>query len=138
MAGRPTFLVDTSALNRARVPAVRDRLARAAEDDALATCALIDLEVLYSARGLGDYEGAAAELAGLQEVPLDRDVFARARQVQHELARSGHHRLPVPDLVIAAAAELSGCTVLHYDADFQRIAAVTGQPHRWVVRRGSL
>jgi hypothetical protein len=28
--------------------------------------------------------------------------------------------------------------VLHYDADYDRIAAITGQPVRWVVRRGSV
>jgi len=28
--------------------------------------------------------------------------------------------------------------VLHYDADFDRIAGVTGQPTEWVVEQGSL
>jgi predicted nucleic acid-binding protein len=46
--------------------------------------------------------------------------------------------LPIPDLVIAAAAELAGQTVLHYDSDFELIADVTGQPHQWVLPRGSI
>ncbi|MCL4369147.1 MAG: VapC toxin family PIN domain ribonuclease, partial [Actinobacteria bacterium] len=50
----------------------------------------------------------------------------------------GQHRLPIPDLVIAAAAESADLTVLHYDADFERIAEVTGQAHDWVVPRGSV
>lgn len=71
-------------------------------------------------------------------VPVDDAVFDRAIEVQGWLARRGQHRLPIPDLVIAAAAEASGLDVLHYDGDFDRIAAVTGQPMEWVVPRGSV
>ena len=46
--------------------------------------------------------------------------------------------MPIPDLVIAAAAESAGLTVLHYDADFERIAEVTVQAHDWVVPRGTV
>lgn len=46
--------------------------------------------------------------------------------------------MPIPDLVIAAAAESAGLSVLHYDADFERIAEITGQAHDWVVPRGSV
>jgi predicted nucleic acid-binding protein len=61
----------------------------------------------------------------------------RAMEVQHLLARRGRHRLPLPDLAIAATAELHGATVLHHDHDYDVIAAVTGQPARWIVRRGT-
>ena len=44
----------------------------------------------------------------------------------------------MPDLLIAAVAERAGLSVLYYDEDFDRIAAVTGQPTEWVVPRGSL
>jgi predicted nucleic acid-binding protein len=40
--------------------------------------------------------------------------------------------------LIAAAAELGGLTVVHYDSDFDTIADLTGQPMEWVVPRGSL
>ena len=44
------------------------------------------------------------------------------------LADRGLHRAPaVPDLLIAAAAELAGLRVLHVDEDFELIASVTGQ-----------
>jgi hypothetical protein len=53
----------------------------------------------------------------------------RAVETQALLADRGQHRAPsVPDLVIAATAELSGLTVLHLDKDFEVIAEVTGQP----------
>ena len=52
----------------------------------------------------------------------------RAVEVQFELARRGHHRAPsVPDLLIAATAELLDLTVLHFDKDFDLIAEITGQ-----------
>ena len=54
------------------------------------------------------------------------------------LADRGHHRAaPLPDLIIAAVAEDHGLSVLHYNADFELIAAVTGQSVQWVVPRGS-
>lgn len=53
----------------------------------------------------------------------------RAVEVQAVLADRGQHRSPsVPDLLVAAAAELAGLTVLHVDKDFELIAEVTGQP----------
>jgi predicted nucleic acid-binding protein len=63
----------------------------------------------------------------------------RALEVHREMAvRSQHRHLRLPDLVIAAAAELNGVTVLHYDADFDRIAEITGQDMEWVAAKGSL
>ena len=50
----------------------------------------------------------------------------------------GHRAVKHQDLLIAAAAEAAGLPVLHYDQDFERIAAVTGQPVEWLAPRGSL
>ena len=66
------------------------------------------------------------------------EVTDRAVDVQHRLAAAGRHRLPLPDLLIAAVAELNDLAVMHYDADYDRIAEVTGQPCEWVIPRGSL
>ena len=53
----------------------------------------------------------------------------RAVEVQALLAVRGQHRAPsIPDLIIAATAELAGLTVLHLDKDFELIASITGQP----------
>jgi hypothetical protein len=49
-----------------------------------------------------------------------------------------HRHFRLPDLIIAATAELNNATVLHYDADYDRIAKVTGQPVEWVAAKGSL
>jgi predicted nucleic acid-binding protein len=58
--------------------------------------------------------------------------------VQRLLAGRSQRGRKVPDLLVAAAAEAAGLTVLHYDADFVRIAAVTGQRCAWAVPAGSI
>jgi predicted nucleic acid-binding protein len=42
------------------------------------------------------------------------------------------------DLLTAAVAAHHGAVILHYDADFERIAATTSQPHVWIAPRGTL
>jgi predicted nucleic acid-binding protein len=53
----------------------------------------------------------------------------RAVQVQLLLADRGQHRAPaIPDLMIAATAELAELAVLALDKDFELISQITGQP----------
>ncbi len=60
---------------------------------------------------------------------LTSKIEDRALEVQMLLADRCQHRGPsIPDLIIAAAAELSGLTILHVDKDFDTITAITGQP----------
>ena len=133
------YLIDKSALARMPLAPVRDRLAPIIEAGEAATCAVIDLEVLFSARNREEYDRIRQRRAlAYHSVPITEAVFARAIEVQAELARSGHHRIPIPDLIIAATAEAAGLTLLHYDQDFDRIAEVTRQPVEWVVQRGTV
>lgn len=132
------YLIDKSALVRMPLEPVRLRLAPILEAGEAATCALIDLEVLYSARNREDYESIRQRRAlAYHSIPTTEQVLRRALAVQAELARSGRHRLPIPDLIIAATAESAGLIVLHYDRDYDLIAEVTGQPVEWVVPRGT-
>jgi predicted nucleic acid-binding protein len=131
-------LVDKSALEQRRHRTeARDLLALLLAEGVLATCHVIALEVLYSARNLADYETLRTDLAALPWLPVTASAMDRALDVQHALARSGQHRLPLPDLMIAATAELSGATVLHYDHDYDVIASVTRQPTQWILARGT-
>jgi predicted nucleic acid-binding protein len=135
------YLVDTSAWHRVGNPTVADRWRTLLTNDAVAICDQVALEVLYSARSESDYTRTAANLAGLISVPIRAETFERAREVQYLLAQSGglHHRnVTIADLVIAAAAEHGALPVLHYDEDYDRIAAITGQPTEWIAPRGSL
>ncbi|MBA2471356.1 MAG: PIN domain-containing protein [Pseudonocardiales bacterium] len=133
------YLADTSAIARVACPAVHQELSRLGRLGLLATCVTVDLEVLYSARTPAEHATTAARrAAGLVDLPLNSDIGARARAVQAMLAaRSQHRAAGIVDLLTASTAEHYHAIVLHYDSDFDHIAAVTGQDTRWVVPRGS-
>jgi predicted nucleic acid-binding protein len=135
------YLLDKSALARVtRHQTVQSALERLDDIGVLATSAVIDLEIGYSARTLAEFDSVASDRAALyRELPLTRAVTDRARQVQRELVRTGRHRGPgVSDLLIAATAEAHGAVVVHYDRDFDTIAAVTAQPVEWIVPAGTV
>jgi predicted nucleic acid-binding protein len=133
------YLIDKSALARMPLEAVRDRLAPIIEAGEAATCAIIDLEVLFSARNREEYDRIRQRRAlAYHSVPVTETILQRAIEIQAELARSGRHRVPIPDLIIAATAEAAGLTLIHYDHDYDLIAEVTRQPVEWVVRRGAV
>lgn len=136
----PSFLVDTSALARLQTRVeVREALGPLVRQSQVAICGTVELEILYSATSPESYRESVAALAGMPRASLDEACVRRALEVQALLAeRSQHRGIQLPDLLTAACAEKAGLTVLHYDADFERIAAVTGQPTRWVVPRGSV
>lgn len=135
-----TFLADKSALTRRGIRAeVREALEPLLLAGEIATCGVVDLELLYSATSRATYRALAEALRGMPRAPLDEGCVRRALQVQAMLAeRSQHRAVPLPDLLVAACAEQAGLTVLHYDADFERIAKLTGQPTQWIVPRGSV
>ncbi len=131
-------LADKSAYEQQRHSELVDETLRAlAADGALAICEIVALELLYSARNPDDYEQRWADMQALPWLAVTHAVMMRALSVQRQLAGRGQHRRPLPDLIVAATAAEHGATVLHYDRDFDLIAAVTGQPTRWVVPRGS-
>jgi predicted nucleic acid-binding protein len=103
----------------------------------LARCTVSDLEIGASARNAGEWDGLVRAVRTFVAVDVDPTDIGRAAGVQRALAATGLRGRKVPDLLIAAAAERRGLTVLHYDRDFELIADVTGQPHEWVVPRGS-
>lgn len=134
------YLADKSALTRrATRPEVRDVVEPLVLAGRIATCGIVDLELLYSAPDPVTYAELAVALRAMPRVPLTEAVVDRAIEVQGQLAMTSQHRsVPLPDLLIAACAESAGLTVLHYDADYDRIADVTDQPVQWVVPRGSV
>jgi predicted nucleic acid-binding protein len=136
----PTHLVDNSVIARTGKPLVAAALEPKVLGGLLASCSITDLEQLFSARSGEEHRTRRADVAlRYVRVPLDQQVFDRAVEVQGLLAERAQHRAAsIPDLVVAAAAERAGLTILHYDADFELIAAVTGQPTEWVVPRGSI
>jgi predicted nucleic acid-binding protein len=134
------YLIDTSAHARSDAPSVRTVIAGLIADRVAATCVTVDLEAGYSGRDLGDISAIAERRRSLYvTLPISEAIAERAREVQIRMAARGHHRAAgVIDLLTAAVAEHHGAVVLHYDADFEHIAASTGQPHAWIVPRGSI
>lgn len=134
------LLADTSVWARSSTGEVADRFNDAVAHGRVAISPVVRLEVLFMAKGTAAYDRLRTSLDALHQVPLDAAVARRAEEVQSKLARRAmHHRsVGVNDLLIAAAAEAAGVTIWHYDEDYDRIAAVTGQPSEWIVARGSV
>jgi len=134
------YLADKSALTRSDThPQVREVIEPLLLAGRIATCGIVDLELLYSAPSPSIFHELAEVLQAMPRVPVTDSVVDRALQVQSLLADQSQHRsVPLPDLLIAACAETAGLTVLHFDADYERIASLTGQATQWVVPRGSV
>lgn len=139
MPGR-LYLIDTSAHARIAHKPVRDVIAGLIVDHAAATCVTVDLEADYSGRDEADVRAIVGRRRShYVPLPINETIAERAREIQIGMAARGHHRAAgVVDLLTAAVAEYHGAVVLHYDTDFEHIAATTGQPQVWVVARGSL
>jgi len=133
-----SHLLDTSVLTRLSEPAIRVVVEPIAAIGRAAHAGISDLEIGYSARNGGEWDALVGALDALVLVETTADHVQRARQVQRLLAANSQRGRKIPDLLVAAAAEQAGYTVLHYDADFDHIAGVTGQPCQWVVPPGSI
>ena len=140
MAVAARYIADKSALARLPHPAVRAVLEPLLLAGEVATCSVVELEVLYSARNHADLVRTRATRArAFISVPMEQADFDRAADIMAQLARRGQHRaVGLPDLLIAAVAERAALTVLHYDADYELVSTVTGQATQWVVPRGSV
>jgi hypothetical protein len=130
-----TWLIDKSALVRLGASPDADEWASRIERGLVRITTVTRLEVGYSARSGRDLR------AGLSQPPvsampieyLTPAIEERSVKVLTLLADRGQHRAPsVPDLIIAATAELAELTILHHDKDFDLIASITGQPTEWL------
>ena len=133
-----SFLLDTSVLKRlgrSEVRSVVEPLAAAGQLGRPSTC---DLEVGYSALNADEWDRLVEALDAFDRIETTTAHLRRALQVQRLLAQRSQRGRKIPDLLIAAAAEQLNVAVLHYDADFDVIASVTGQRCQWVVPAGSV
>ena len=133
-----SHLLDTSVMTRLRAPSVRAVVEPLAALGQAGRAGITDLEIGYSARNASEWDRLVKALDAFELVETSAAHVQRARQVQRMLAAVSQRGRKVPDLLVAAAAEQSGYTVLHYDADFDLIASVTGQPCQWVVPPGTV
>jgi predicted nucleic acid-binding protein len=126
-----TWLIDKSALVRLAASPDATEWAARIERGLVRVTTVTRLEAGYSARS-GPELRAGWRQPPLSSMPVEYLTPAiedRAVEVLTLLADRGQHRVPsIPDLIIAATAELTGLTILHLDKDFEVIARVTGQP----------
>jgi len=125
------WLIDKSALVRLAGSVDAAQWAARIERGLIRIATVTRLEVGYSARSGPDLR-AELRRPPLAAMPMEYQTPAiedRAVEILTLLADRSQHRVPsIPDLIIAATAELAGLTVLTVDKDFEIIAAITGQP----------
>ena len=125
------WLIDKSALVRLAASPDAEQWASRIERGLVRVATVTRLEIGYSARS-GEDLRAGLQRPPLAAMPVEYQTPAiedRAFEVLTLLADRGQHRAPsIPDLIIAATAELAGLTILHLDKDFEIIARITGQP----------
>jgi hypothetical protein len=125
------WLIDKSALVRLSACPEAAEWATRIERGLVRIATVTRLEICYSARSGKDLRAGlrSPPVASMPVEYLTPVIEDRAVDVLSLLADRGQHRAPsLPDLLIAATAELAGLTVLHLDKDFELIAEVTGQP----------
>jgi predicted nucleic acid-binding protein len=134
----PLLLIDTSALGRAPKPLVGEALNKLRGRPA--TCTPRALEVLYSARNQADFDRLTSILSRFEQLEMTREVMELARDLQALTMATGNHRCAGPlDMMTAAAAITHGASVVHYDQDFEQLAALhPGLRGEWIVPRGSV
>jgi predicted nucleic acid-binding protein len=129
------YLIDTSGLFRILQERHREVWTDQMAAGVIATCPLVELEFLYSARSRFDRKEKRRMLeAVFGWVPMSDGAWERADEVQKALTERGQHRSAGPvDLLIAATAERHRLVLLTDDKDFEVVASVTGQPVRRVI-----
>jgi predicted nucleic acid-binding protein len=99
--------------------------------------------MILELRHLAPNEGRAREISGrleaFQAIPMPAALWDRARETQLAMSANGdHRRVPPTDLLLAAAAEEADVDLVHYDRDYERIAAVSDLRQEWLVPDGTL
>jgi predicted nucleic acid-binding protein len=102
-------------------------------------CELVILELVRLTPNEQRAREVAQRLSAFASVPMPQPLWRRAGELQLLLAATGdHRRVPPPDLLLAAAAEAAGVRLVHYDRDYERIAAVSRLEQSRFVPDGSL
>lgn len=130
-----SWLVDKSAYVRLATTREPARWVERIDRGLVHVATVTRLEIGYSMRSWRDLQREVEEVLGrLVGVHIPPRAEDRAVEVQGLLTQRGHHRAPsIPDLLIAATAEVLDLVVLHADKDFELIADVTGQPLERIV-----
>lgn len=122
-----------------RFPELATWFNAAVEAGLVLVCDLVILELTRLAPNQRRAREVADRLTAFEAIPMPVELWSRARQTQLTLATNGNHRrVPPADLLLASAAEEAGVALVHYDRDYERIAAASGLRHEWLVPDGTL
>jgi predicted nucleic acid-binding protein len=110
------LLIDKSALERATPETL--------ELGEICVCAVVRLEMLYSARSHRDYSDIEDSLGVFRDLIMNAETMQTAVTAHRELGKKGGHRIPIPDLLIAACAQQHQAGVLHLDRHYDVLAEV--------------
>lgn len=134
------LMIDTSALVRSwRYPEVAAAIERWAGQRVCVISPTTMLELGHTTQSGQQWNQLMDNLGGLPVVEVTPEAVEKARYIQGALWNNGKVRAAGPaDILTAACAIVCDAGVLHYDADFEAIGAVSGLEHIWVAPRGSL
>lgn len=96
------------------------------EHGELCMCVITRMEILHSARSARDCAVLEEDLGAYRDLRIDHATLDAAEAAQRELACTGEHRMPLPDLIIGACAQQHGADVLHVDRHFDLLAETFG------------
>lgn len=121
-----------------RFPELAEWFNQAAAAGLVLVCDLVVIELVRLAPNEQRAKEVADRLAAFESVPMPSEIWGDARSLQQSLASGGdHRRVPPADLLLAQAALHASVALVHYDRDYERIAAVSELDHRWFVPDGS-
>jgi len=139
------WLLDNSAWARSiqpdgLSPSVAHRFADDLANGKFVACLPFRLEAQYSARDAQHFEWIGRVLDRLRYFELSDEAEERAAACQSQLIKTGHHRIPPVDIMIAAIADVEGLGVIHYDADYDLVLEHSDLSFesRWLAPHGSL
>ncbi len=122
-----------------RFPELAEWFNQAVAAGLVLVCDLVALELLRLTPNEDRAHEVSQRLSAFESISLSEDLWADARRLQLVLAAAGdHRRVPPADLLLASAARRAGVEVVHYDRDYEWIAAVSDLEHRWFVPAGTL
>ena len=138
--GGRRFIADNSVWQRTEKTVVAPHWAAALRNGQIATCPIVRLEVLWSAKDLPNFDQIQRTLDALDNYPVNDDHWRAAERAIRRLIEIHHKRaVTFPDLLLAAVAEANGIAVLHYDSDFDllRERHIFEIDTEWVAPRGT-
>jgi len=119
------LLVDTSAwivsFRKSGHEQLKKTLVAALDTLSVAATNIVILELLQGCRSRNEYDAMKARLEVLEIIPLSDAVWSLAYTTGYELRRKGI-TVPTVDIIIAAAAKIFNCSLLHHDKHFRALA----------------